>query len=96
MSKYKSDSGTCVPIGLQQEIERLMGQLNIRCERPVAATDPRTKFNNVPTETIVAWMGAAESGDISAQEHLRQLRVHYSAMSNQVCVLEVCEYHWCF
>jgi len=63
-----------------------MGRLSVgHGPQTVPAAHPR-EFDNVPTETIVAWMGAAESGDISAREHLRHLRDRYSAMINQVRV----------
>lgn len=77
-----------MPLGLQHDIERLMSQLDVGHEH---APQPRTlsashEFDSVSIETIVAWMGAAESGDVSAREHLQRLKDRYSVGKNQVCV----------
>lgn len=62
-----------------------MSLLNFGHERAPLPINP-IDFGSVSIETIVAWMGAAASGDVSAWEHLQQLKDHYSTEKNQVCV----------
>jgi hypothetical protein len=71
-----------VPLSLRQDIERQLHHLTIPFEPNPAVRD----IGDVSNETILALIGAAESGSLTARENLQQLQLHFSDFQDQACL----------
>lgn len=71
-----------VPVSLRQDIKSVLSRLTIQPESgPTIPTATTQDISDVSNETILAWIGAAESGSSTARKNLQQLQQCFDSSS---------------